>query len=232
MANNKLLPATGTGTAAVTQATDEIAGVDYPLVKLVDGTEDSTTRILAGNGTAAGALRVTVASDSTGVVASAGTVAHGTTDGGNPVKVGAKVETSPATVTLEQDGDRTDLYADADGLLLTKPYTAFGDILSERITDTAGTSVASAVFTAVASSRNMITTFIVYNDSTTNGFLDIRDGTAGSVIMTIPLPAKGGAVINLPIPLRQPTANTALAYDVSAALTTVYITTIGFKSKA
>lgn len=182
-------------------------------VQLTDGTNSQT---VASNGGAA----------------VAGCTAHDATDAGSPVKIGAKAETSPAGATLVADGDRTDLYADADGLLITKPYTAFGDILVERVSNTDGNSTASTVFGATASARNCITTIAVYNDSTTNGFVDIRDGTAGTVLFTIPAPAKGGAITNFPLPLRQTTANTALAYDVSAALTTVYISFIGFKSKA
>ena len=83
---------------------------------------------------------------------------------------------------------------------------------------------------AVASQRNYITTITVYNSSTTNGFLDLRDGTGGTVIYTIPLPALGGATISFQVPLRQPTVNTALAYDVSAAISTIYISAVGFKS--
>lgn len=67
MADNKLLPASGSG-STITCATDEIAGVDYQLIKLVDGTADSTTVVKAGGGVEANALRVTIASDSTGVV--------------------------------------------------------------------------------------------------------------------------------------------------------------------
>lgn len=161
-----------------------------------------------------------------------GNVAHDAVDSGAPIKMGAKAESTPSTATLVADGDRTDTYADIDGLQLMKPYTSYGDILSERVTDTTGTSTAFSTFGATASTRNYITTIIVYNSSATNGFVDLRDGTAGSVIMTVPLPTVGGAVINLPVPLRQPTANTALAYDVSGALTTVYISLVGFKSKA
>lgn len=68
MADNVLLPATGTGTASVTQATDDVSSVHYPIVKLADGTADATTVIKAAGGVEANALRVTVASDSTGVL--------------------------------------------------------------------------------------------------------------------------------------------------------------------
>lgn len=65
MADNVFYTDPGTGT---TFATDDVAGVHYQRIKLNDGTADSTTPINSGNGTATNALRVTVASDSTGVV--------------------------------------------------------------------------------------------------------------------------------------------------------------------
>lgn len=64
MADNLDITA-GTGT---TVATDQVGSVHYQKVKLVDGTADSSTVITAGGGVEAGALRVTVASDSTGVL--------------------------------------------------------------------------------------------------------------------------------------------------------------------
>jgi hypothetical protein len=65
VANNTTLDP-GTGGDVI--ATDDVAGVKYERVKLTDGTEDSTTAIASGGGVEANALRVTVASDSTGVV--------------------------------------------------------------------------------------------------------------------------------------------------------------------
>lgn len=198
----------------VTRLPALVAGTAYVgKVRLTDGTNDQT---VASNGGAA----------------VSGCTAHDTADAGNPIKLGAKAEASLAGITLVADLDRTDLFADLDGVMVTKPYTVNGDILVERISNTNGTSTASTVFGATASARNCITTIAVYNDSTTNGFVDFRDGTAGTILFTLPLPAKGGAVTNFPLPLRQTTANTAFAYDVSAALTTVYISLIGFKSKA
>jgi len=60
--------------------------------------------------------------------------------------------------------------------------------------------------------------------------VDFRDGSAGSIIFTAPAPATGGSVINFPVPLKG-AANTALAYDVSGALSTVYISVIGFQAQ-
>lgn len=56
------------GSGGPTFATDDVSNVHYPFIKLVDGTLNSSTKIEAGNGTSAGALRVTVSSDSTGVL--------------------------------------------------------------------------------------------------------------------------------------------------------------------
>ena len=186
-----------------------IGGAAY--VRITDGTNSVSVN-------ANGGLEVT------------GGVAHDAVDAGNPLKLGAKAEASVTAVTNVADADRTDVYADINGVLLTKDHVPYGDIIVTRVTDTGGTSTAFTAFGAVASQRNYITTITVYNSSTTNGFLDLRDGTAGTVIYTIPLPALGGATISFQVPLRQPTVNTALAYDVSAAISTIYISAVGFKS--
>jgi hypothetical protein len=70
------------------------------LVKLVDGTLDNSTAIVAGNGTNGGALRVTVASDSTGqVVLAAGTALAG--------KVGIDQSTANANEVVIKSGTVT-----------------------------------------------------------------------------------------------------------------------------
>jgi hypothetical protein len=56
------------GTGGATIATDDVAGVHYQYVKLTSGTDQATTAVAAGGGVEANALRVTVASDSTGVL--------------------------------------------------------------------------------------------------------------------------------------------------------------------
>lgn len=200
-------------------------------------TASAVAGVTAANGLAVDVTRVTGSVTVAQATASnlnaqvVGEVADDSPDSGNPVKIGAFAEANPSTSVMVGDGDRTNVHADIDGLLMTKPFTAYGDILVERVTNTDGASTASVVFGATASARNMITSIAVYNSSTTNGFVDIRDGTAGTVLFTIPAPANGGSIINFPLPLRQTTANTALAYDVSAALSTIYISFIGFKSR-
>ena len=160
-----------------------------------------------------------------------GDVAHDTADSGNPLKVGAKATNNIEGLTQVADADRTDLRADLNGVLITRPYTTPEEIISERISNTDGAATAFTTFGAGgAGVHNYVTTIVVHNSSATDGYVDIRDGAAGSVLMTIPLPTLGGAVINLPVPLKG-SANTALAYDVSAALSTVYITLVGYQAQ-
>lgn len=107
-----------------------------------------------------------------------------------------------------------------------------GETLCERVSNTDGAATNLTVFGATTSARNCINYIVVYNDSTTNGFIDFLDGSSpGTILLTLPLPAKGGAIFQPSRPLRQPTLNNAFRFDVSAALTTVYISVGGYKSK-
>jgi hypothetical protein len=205
----------GSGTTILTDDTG--AGGHAQVVKLAISTDGSGTLLPA---------------DATNGLGVGGNVAHDGSDAGNPVKVGARAISDLAGSTMVAAGDRADSMADLDGVQLVRDQCPLGNVLSERVTNTNGTSTAFSTFGATASARNHVTCIVVHNDSAADGFVDIRDGTAGAVLMTVPCPAKGGSVVPLNPPLRQPTANTALAYDVSAAITTVYITVVGFKSKA
>lgn len=74
--------------------------MQFQKVKLVDGTADSSTVITAGNGVHGGALRVTIASDSTGQVAlAAGTAEYGKLAAGSAIigKVGIDQTTDGTT---------------------------------------------------------------------------------------------------------------------------------------
>ena len=176
------------------------------------------------------AATVTVDLGANNDVTATGSIAHDAVDSGNPLKIGAKVETSLKGITAAADADRTDLYADSDGVLVVKLNTTGADVINERVSNTNGTSTAFSNFSAVASTFNYITDIIVWNSSATDGYVDIRDGTAGTILATIPAPQTGGATHRFATPLKS-TANTAMAYDVSGAISTVYITASGFQSK-
>lgn len=162
-----------------------------------------------------------------------GTVAHDSVDSGAPVKVGAKANSALSTATMVSSADRTDLVSDLDGAILIRHQFPLGDLLADATSNTDGASTASAIFTATASTRSIITAIHVFRTDagTTPAFVDFRDGTAGAVLWRMVLPPNGGSIISDQTGLFRTSANTALAYDVSAALTTVYLNVSGFKSK-
>lgn len=156
------------------------------------------------------------------------TVAHDAADAGNPSKLGAKAETALSGITLVADGDRTDLYAGIDGVLITRPYANLEDVVSGNASNTDGTST-SVIASSGAGVRTYITTAIITNmHASTDAYVELKDGT--TVMATLPAPHASGAVVNFPVPLKG-TAATAWNFDPSAAVTTLYCTLVGFKSK-
>jgi hypothetical protein len=165
----------------------------------------------------------------------AGNVAHDAADSGNPLKVGAKAVSSLASATMVAAADRTDNVSDIDGTLIVRPQFPLGDLKHQSVTNTDGASTASTVFTAVASTRNYITAIHVYRTDagTTPIYVDFRDGTGGAILWSMVLPPNGGSIIALGgMPIFRTSANTALAFDVSAATTTVTLNISGYQSKA
>lgn len=199
-------------------------------------------KLAANTGVTIGAVEIaasqtlaTVTTVSTLTTLTGGGIAHDSPDSGNPIKVGAKAVSTLATATMVSAADRTDAVSDVDGSIITRMNFPLGDLKSDAASNTDGASTASSVFTAVASTRNYITGIHVYrtDTGTTPIYIDFRDGTAGSVLWRQVLPPNGGSItMNSGVPFFRTTANTALAYDVSAATTTVYINVSGFQSKA
>jgi hypothetical protein len=156
--------------------------------------------------------------------------AHDAAVSGNPVRVGARAETALSGITLVADGDTTDLYAGVDGVLITRPHCNLEDIVSgvAAITDGSSTSVIAAAGSGV---KVYVTSIVIANSSATAVTVDIRDGAAGTVKATYPVPANtAGVVHTLSVPLPF-SANTAVCADPSASASTVTVTLIGFKSK-
>jgi hypothetical protein len=205
----------------------------------IDGIEGTLTTIDADTGSIDSKI---TACNTGAVVLSSGTVttlttltgsgvAHDGVDSGNPHKIGAKATASVLGATPVAAGDRTDVFAGLDGVMFSRPHTSLEDIISEVKTNTDGSSTAmTGAFAATASQRIYLTSLIIANSSSTNITVDIRDGSAGSVLATFPVPANGGCIHAFPVPLRF-TANTALAFDGSAAATTLTVSCVGFKSR-
>lgn len=192
-------------------------------------------KLASNTGVTIGAVEIaaaqTLATVTTVSTVTGGGIAHDGADSGNPIKVGARAALTLSDDTMVANADRTDLVSDADGALIVRNQFPLGDLISERVTDTGGSSTAFTNFGATASTRSYVTAIAVYNSSATAGTVDFRDGAAGSVLWTMPLPAGGGSVMASDVPFFRTSTNTALAYDVSGALTTVTISIAGFKSK-
>lgn len=156
------------------------------------------------------------------------TVAHDAADAGNPAKIGAKAETALSGITLVADGDRTDLHAGVDGVLITRPHCNLEDIVSANASNTDGTST-QCLAASGAGIKTYLTTVVLTNThASTDGYVEIKDGA--TVKFTIPVPHASGAVLNLAVPVGG-TANTAWNFDPSAAITTIICSMVGFKSK-
>lgn len=288
---NGVAPAFGTGVRGatvqrVTIATDDsvpVTGTFYQATQPVSGTitanagtgtmaVSNTVLSVVGGGTEATAQRVTIASDSTGVLSiddnggsitvdgtfwqatqpvsgtvtanagtgtmavsmatntPLGTVAHDSADSGAPIKVGGRA--SSAEITAVTTGDRTDFITDLVGKQVVLPYANNENFVSGAITTamTATTST-SLVAAPAAGLRNYITTIIVSNSHATVGTdVIIQDGSGGTTLMTIPAAALyGGAVINLPVPLRQPTTATAIYCANVTTGASTKVSAVGYK---
>lgn len=171
-----------------------------------------------------GALRVTGGS---GGGSSAGDVAHDAADSGNPVKIGGKARASLDDVALVAANDRTDLYADLDGVQIVREHAPLGDTISGVATNTDGTST-ECIAAQAAGVKTALTDVIICNSSASNVTVELKDGT--TVKATFPVPAGGGVVHRFGRPLVG-TAATAWNFDPSAAATTITCTLIGFTTK-
>jgi hypothetical protein len=136
-------------------------------------------------------------------------------------------------ITQVANDDATRLTADLNGCLVTRSATTLEELISANQTNTDGSEDAVTNFPAGGSGvHNYITSVTLANSSTsTFGTVDLVDGTGGTVFWTFPNPSSGGATHNFDPPLKQPTANTGLFFDPSAAISTITISINGFQAQ-
>lgn len=208
-------------------------------------TIDNAALSVTGSGTESGALRVTIASDSTGVLSiddnggnisiddggnsitvdgtvtasnAAGDVAHDGADSGNPVKVGAQArQTNPTAVA---DADRVNLIADDVGrqVVVLNNVRDLVTTGSATLTTTANTSIIAAGGAGVLHDVTLVT---LSNTSSTAVRVDFKDGTTTKFSVYLAADG-GGAVVPFAVPLPG-TANTAWNAALSAAVTDVRV---------
>lgn len=213
--------ANGTGVQRVTLATDQTAISTAGVFSVkVDQTTDGTTNKVAATQATASNLNAQVV----------GAVASDAVDSGNPIKIGGKAVN--AEITAVANADRVDAVFDLVGKQIVLPYANPENFVSGAIT-TAMTATTSTSLVAApgVGLRNYITTIIVSNAHATVGTdVAIQDGSGGTTLLTIPAAAVyGGAVINLPVPLRQPTTNTALFCANVTTGASTKVSAVGYK---
>jgi hypothetical protein len=244
------------GSVAVTDGSGSLTVDDGGSSLTVDGTVSATQsgtwnvglssgtngigKLTSNSGVTIGAVEIaaaqtlatvtTVSTVTTVTTLTGGGVAHDGVDSGNPHKIGAKAVAGVSGQTAVAAGDRTDLVAGVDGLLVMQLNCSKEDIVSgvAAITDGSSTSVIAAQGSGI---KVYVTDIVIANTSATAVTVDIRDGAAGTVKATFPAPANTGGVVHsfkTPLPF---TANTAVCADPSASASTVTVTLIGFKSK-
>ena len=188
-----------------------------------EGASQSGNPVLVAGADPSNLVRVlTCAADGNVFADVMGTVAHDAVDNENPVKVGTRARS--AVITSVASDDRADAIGTLQGYVVTYPYALPQSSLTGTASSTAATDT-SVIAAQGAGVTINVTTLAIYNDSTTNVFVNIKDGATTRLVL--PAPAKGGAMVTLPSPLRL-TANTALNFASSSAVTTMYVSAVGF----
>lgn len=168
---------------------------------------------------------------STNTIEVVGDVAHDVAAAGNPVLIAARATASVEGITEVAEADSTFLSADLSGALITRAACAHAELVSFYVANTDGAEDAvTSLDDGGAAIYNFITSVTIHNShASTNGFVTLLDGSGGSIFWAFPAPATGGTTHNFDPPLRQPTISTALYVDVSAAITTMYISINGYQ---
>jgi hypothetical protein len=211
----------GTVTANLAAGTNNIGDVDVLTVP--------APLNLTGNGAAASALRVTIANDTTGILAVAGQVAHDAAATGNPIAVAGEARSSEPTAVAS--GDLSRIMLSLLGKQLTLPYAMPASTwnyaaASGGITNTTGVTAKAA---AGAGIRNYITSIQVINGhASVDTDVQIRDGAAGTVLWRGFAKSGGGGISCKCDPPLRGTANTLIEIACGTTGSAVYVNLQGF----
>lgn len=225
----------GTGT---TIKTDDVGGVHYQQVKLVDGTLEGTGVIAADIGVKANALRIVPANNitdgtyigdikfgeslpaNTNTQEVVGDVAHSAVDAGNPVKVGGKAVntdgTVPGTVVTENDVANfiTDLYGRQ---CVDTVHPNFWSVAATY----AGAQTNTEIKATPGAGLSLYITDIVVSNGATAGNIKFVESTAVSPVDKIEImyfAINGGAALHFRTPIK-------LTADKNFGITSVTCTT-------
>lgn len=88
-----------------------------------------------------------------------------------------------------------------------------------------GTGITNIIAAPGAATAIYVTTLCGYNSNTTDTWVNILDGA--NVRLVIPLAAKGGFTMALPVPLKC-SNNVALNFQSGASVTTAFVSAVGY----
>lgn len=144
-------------------------------------------------------------------------------DGTSGLRATAALSNDPPA----SDEQAVDSVADLDGARVVKTHAAHGDYVSGNASNTDGTST-QCLAASGAGIKTYLTDLTLTNTSSTNIYVEIKDGT--TVKWTFPVPANGGVVFSWKTPIAG-SANTAWNFDPSTNVSTVYCSMSGYKSR-
>lgn len=192
---------------------------------------------LMGNGVSGtGAQRVTIANDSTGILAgvttvttlTGGGIAHDGVDSGNPVKIGGQARTTNPTAVA--DADRANFITDKLGKQVV--VGSIRDLKTTQATTITSSTSENTVLTAVASTFLDVYGVIVCNTSATACDVTFKDSTAGTTRFNIYVPAGETRGFMLPESAahNQATVNNNWTATCSASVASIKITMFAVKN--
>jgi hypothetical protein len=210
---------TGTTTQPVS-GTVSITANSSVNVNQVAGTGTAT-----GNGTAsAGCQRVTIASDNTAFAVNAtstGNVANGSSDSGNPIKIGGVArQTNPTAVS---DTQRVNAFYDDVGREIVVLNQCRDLVGSQTTTITASTSETTIVTAGSAGVFNDLTSLAITNSSSTALIVTLKDSTGGTTRGIYALAANGGIVLTFPTPKAQSGAAANWTLTCGSSVSSIYV---------
>lgn len=228
----------GTG---VPVSTDEISGIHYQRIKITDGTAESTTPVMTGEGTKTNALRVVLPTDASDVKVTLDGETVTVSDGGGSLTVDGTVAVSGAVPVTDNAGSLT---VDDGGLSLTVDGTvavsSIGGTVNVREVDIWGVRTRVSKRVAVSASqtgatvwqpttgKRFVLTKLIYSASAA-GTIQLFDGTdSGNTVVTpiMSIAANGGFVLDWPVwaPYRSAAVNNILKYTSgSGAAGSLYV---------
>lgn len=153
-----------------------------------------------------------------------GGTAHGSSDAGNPLKMG--LYATNANRTRVSNAQRTDAISDLAGRVIAN-LGAVRELRSKQTTTISASTSETTIGTAIASTFLDLVALVISNTSAAAARIDIRDTTAGTILFSIYVPAGDVRGFVLPgISIPQTTVNTNWTAQSSASVTDLRILAI------